>query len=406
MNKHTHINVHHSAGNNRQGIEEGVEAINRAHKARFGEGAKSSLGYYVGYHYVVDYLGKFKQTRLDTDTGVHNNADGMNFKAIGICLLGNFQNEEPTKEHLETLSKLIREIANKYDIRRENVTMHRDHKATACPGENVAKIFDTILDNAYEPEAAEIPDWAKEGYELSAEAGLLTGDPRPQRQITEAELVTIFDRYDKYKGVAPANEPVTTEPKKEKPEVKEEAEQKKVKLLVISPRATSEISDALAKVALYFKPYLPLDIKLMHKKLKTEEKDWMGYEYEGNSYKRLRNYWTVRNIVTRNNHYQMYATILDADQWESKRSMGYADKHRQKPMILIKDTRKPRRSNKGWAGNDQIAGTLRHEIIHSLYYITGQEDKTHQFDLEEGNIDKALSDLNWDKIHEFFNNLK
>src|ERR1051325_8363136 len=104
MNKPEYIIVHHSASS-RDGTT--LQDINNWHKAR--SFPLSKLGYYVGYHYVIFADGKMVQTRNEDEVGAHAKEGGMNFKSIGICLTGNFEQEEPTIAQLDSLHKAIDE---------------------------------------------------------------------------------------------------------------------------------------------------------------------------------------------------------------------------------------------------------------------------------------------------------
>ena len=120
------IVIHHSASRNDTPISE----IDHWHKQR--NFTKSSLGFYVGYHYVILYNGKLIQTRRDNETGCHTIPnDGK----IGICVVGNFMLEEPSSAQLYTLGVLCNKLKKDYNI--EEVKGHRDFSNTECPGNNL-----------------------------------------------------------------------------------------------------------------------------------------------------------------------------------------------------------------------------------------------------------------------------
>eukprot|EP00106_Octopus_bimaculoides_P018844 XP_014786286.1 PREDICTED: peptidoglycan recognition protein-like [Octopus bimaculoides] len=64
------------------------------------------------------------------------------FTPLGICLLGNFQNEKPTAEAMKSLEEMIKCSVNKGQIS-ENYTLagHRDLGNTECPGTNLYNII-------------------------------------------------------------------------------------------------------------------------------------------------------------------------------------------------------------------------------------------------------------------------
>jgi len=59
----------------------------------------------------------------------------MNNKSIWICLIWNFENENPTNKQLVTLIKILKELKSKYW--KINIYWHRDIKPTACPWKNL-----------------------------------------------------------------------------------------------------------------------------------------------------------------------------------------------------------------------------------------------------------------------------
>lgn len=88
----------------------------------------------IGYHYILPKGGGIIQTNRIETRSYH--VKGMNAKSVGICLLGNFENEEPTYAQLVALRSLIRTLRNTLP-RRVTVAGHRDYDATLCPGKNL-----------------------------------------------------------------------------------------------------------------------------------------------------------------------------------------------------------------------------------------------------------------------------
>lgn len=93
---------------------------------------KSSLDFYVGYHYVILSNGTYVQTRKDNEIGYHCIPnDGK----IGICLVGDFTLHEPGMVQLYTLQNLLLKL--KYEFKIPFVFGHRDFNVTECPGNNL-----------------------------------------------------------------------------------------------------------------------------------------------------------------------------------------------------------------------------------------------------------------------------
>ena len=109
------------------------DIINRYHQQRLFD--KSSLGFYVGYHYFIEKSGKLIQARADTDEGMHT--IGYNLKSLSICLAGNGDMELPTPAQTETLKKFLNQKAKWYNIPKEKIVPHRKlltHHEKTCFG--------------------------------------------------------------------------------------------------------------------------------------------------------------------------------------------------------------------------------------------------------------------------------
>lgn len=132
MNKIQFLVIHHSAS----GTKTTLKQIDAWHKAR--EFPKSSLGFYVGYHYVIGD-GWIKQTRAWKDIGAHAREKGMNFKSIGICLTGNFLYDKPSEYQKKELVKLLVGLMAEFKLGENKILRHGDVSNTACPGKITVK---------------------------------------------------------------------------------------------------------------------------------------------------------------------------------------------------------------------------------------------------------------------------
>lgn len=132
------ITVHHSAttaegfgGRSTAASSEAIQRIQKAHMNTEGWGD-------IGYHFLIDPAGRLYQGRSLAWQGAH--AGGQNNVAnIGICLLGNFDAERPDARALATLESLIGVLSARHGIPRTAVKGHRAYRATACPGERLAR---------------------------------------------------------------------------------------------------------------------------------------------------------------------------------------------------------------------------------------------------------------------------
>jgi N-acetyl-anhydromuramyl-L-alanine amidase AmpD len=98
----------------------------------------------LGYHFLIDNgtLGKgdgqieVAPRWIKQQCGAHCKAGGMNDKGIGIALVGNFNQEQPTPTQLQSLVYLLRTLCDYYQVPPSRIVGHRDVEgaATECPG--------------------------------------------------------------------------------------------------------------------------------------------------------------------------------------------------------------------------------------------------------------------------------
>lgn len=140
MRKITHIVVHHTAS---PGPVTTVKAVDNFHKTKnWGTKDKpayckiSSLGYYVQYHYFIDWQGVVTQCHDDQDISWHGNS--ANPFSLGVCLAGWFDQGHdagPTQAQVTALTKLVRTLAEKYSITSDHILPHRIYNTTkSCYG--------------------------------------------------------------------------------------------------------------------------------------------------------------------------------------------------------------------------------------------------------------------------------
>ncbi len=125
-----HIVIHHTATDSGS-----VERIHESHVK------KGWLG--IGYHFligngngmadgVVEPTFRWRQQLH----GAHAGKDEYNQHGIGICLVGNFQETDPTEGQLAAVKQLVAALRDEYSIPSSRVIGHNEVKATACPGQN------------------------------------------------------------------------------------------------------------------------------------------------------------------------------------------------------------------------------------------------------------------------------
>ncbi|WP_162532180.1 peptidoglycan recognition family protein [Candidatus Scalindua japonica] len=66
--------------------------------------------------------------------GAHAGNPEYNKYGIGICLVGNFDNDYPTNQQISSLLYLINYLQKRCNIPKENIIMHKTFRKTVCPG--------------------------------------------------------------------------------------------------------------------------------------------------------------------------------------------------------------------------------------------------------------------------------
>lgn len=125
-----------------------LNSINTYHRDTR-EFPKSSLGYFVGYHYLITGNMVY-QCRLDTDEGAHCNqvVNGlsMNFQSIGVCWAGDGDVEYPSSTHYKLLQETVWKIQDTYNIPNTSVYFHRFFQpAKSCPGSLITSTWLSAL---------------------------------------------------------------------------------------------------------------------------------------------------------------------------------------------------------------------------------------------------------------------
>jgi LysM repeat protein len=98
----------------------------------------------VGYHFVIDTNQSSKQDGqiestprwIKQEDGAHCKADEMNPRAIGICLVGNFDEEKVSQKQMAALVFLVNKLRRHYKIPMDHVLGHGKvpGASTHCPG--------------------------------------------------------------------------------------------------------------------------------------------------------------------------------------------------------------------------------------------------------------------------------
>lgn len=130
-NKWRYIVIHHSATD-----EGNALAFHKLHRIKGWET--------LGYHFVIDNgsIGK-KEGNIEASgrwikqqNGAHCKAAQMNYRGIGVCLVGNFNTEEVSPGQMDSLVYLVNTLRRYYNIPPENIIGHGQAPGarTDCPG--------------------------------------------------------------------------------------------------------------------------------------------------------------------------------------------------------------------------------------------------------------------------------
>jgi len=128
------IIVHHTAD---ASLQPQLKTVDSHHKK---EGyPKSSLGFFVGYHYLIESDGALVQTRKDDEIGAHD--AGENEESIGIAFAGNFNEQYPLYAQVLAFRALAISLIGKYNIELEDVVPHRKDDKTDCYGTKLSDVW-------------------------------------------------------------------------------------------------------------------------------------------------------------------------------------------------------------------------------------------------------------------------
>jgi hypothetical protein len=139
----THIMIHHSLTADSGTVS--WPAIRKYHVETMGM-------HDVGYHWGLELCGSSYEALVGRslyDEGAHANEQGMNHKAIGICMVGNFDLQAPPDAALVVLrDRLMVPLMREFSILPANIVFHRDVAPwKTCPG----KMFTKALLAQYVP---------------------------------------------------------------------------------------------------------------------------------------------------------------------------------------------------------------------------------------------------------------
>jgi len=101
------------------------------------------------YNWVITADGILHESRPQNLVGGHCRADRMNYRSLGICLTGDFRTQQATSYQIKTLTGIIKQLMDLYNIPIENILGHSEVKGskTVCPGKILLSIIKGMRDD-------------------------------------------------------------------------------------------------------------------------------------------------------------------------------------------------------------------------------------------------------------------
>ncbi|MBU0766859.1 N-acetylmuramoyl-L-alanine amidase [Patescibacteria group bacterium] len=143
--------VHHTAlkvtGDERT-PQERMQALYQYHADGMGWGD-------IGYHYVIDENGTIYEGRAGGKGVIGGHAYCSNTSTVGVALMGNFEEEQPTQKQFLSLKKLLAYLAQDYQINTKarilfhgkmlpTIVIHSDINSTLCAGYYLREVMGNI----------------------------------------------------------------------------------------------------------------------------------------------------------------------------------------------------------------------------------------------------------------------
>ena len=139
MSSIQHITVHHDGMSAFTATSGGaarsrIDSIRRGHQGRgWGD---------IGYHYLIDPGGRVWEGRTIAYQGAH--VRDQNRGNIGICVMGNYNDQTPNRAQLEALNGALASLMASHGIPVSRVHTHRELAPTACPGRTLQAAMNSL----------------------------------------------------------------------------------------------------------------------------------------------------------------------------------------------------------------------------------------------------------------------
>lgn len=198
MNTPQYVILHHTAVSREKNNAQ-FNATNDYHKSK--NFPLSSLGYYVGYHYMIEPDGRVVQARAEKDTGAHCYQQNMNYHSIAVCLTGNFDSELPTQAQIDAALKLVTRLQGSYKIADTHVVPHRFFAPKSCWGNNLpSDVMGYLRGNGTVNTTVQdtIPNWATNAFTAAEKFGYSKSNP--SEEIGSVRQRQAYVKHPRYHG--------------------------------------------------------------------------------------------------------------------------------------------------------------------------------------------------------------
>jgi hypothetical protein len=115
-----------------------LDGIRRSHIERLGAAD-------IGYHYIIDRSGRVWQGRNVGYQGAHVREHNEN--NVGVMVLGNFDQQQPTNAQLTTLRSTLAALCKQYRLTTKKIYTHQELNRTECPGRVLQSHMSTLRRN-------------------------------------------------------------------------------------------------------------------------------------------------------------------------------------------------------------------------------------------------------------------
>jgi hypothetical protein len=146
-NAPVHLTIHHTATtpNSKRSLAEKLTSLQRFSQAeeRLSDGRLKVAWADIPYHYYIDVNGGIGEAREEKFIG-DSNTDYDLHGHVGVVLEGNFEDEPPTPQQVESLVALLAHLAEKHGIDPKEIDVHQHYAQTACPGKHLIGLLPDI----------------------------------------------------------------------------------------------------------------------------------------------------------------------------------------------------------------------------------------------------------------------